>query len=141
MPPPSRDSLAALTTAAHAVAPTGAVGFTHTRDDGRLSILYSYALGIGEFVLAPADAPESSRPSAAAVSRTGPADLDARPEGVVEWFVALAGVRQVVSFGLPTVATPSAFWLGLTDEAALSPERLEGLSAVARSAAAAISRE
>ena len=135
---PPRDSLATLTAAANAVAPTSAIGFTRTRDDGQLSIVYSYAIGIGEFVLTPADTPASMRPSPVVMSRTGPADLDARGEGVIEWFMALGDVRQVISFSLPDSPTPSAFWVGLTDEAELSAERVDGLSAVARTAAEVI---
>jgi transcriptional regulator with GAF, ATPase, and Fis domain len=131
---PPRTSLAALTAAAHAVAPTAAVGFTRTRDDGRLSVQYSYIHGAGEFVLAPADAPEAMRPGAREAGRTAPRDLDARGDGVMEWFLAMGGVRQAISFRLAAAAAPAAFWVGLTHEAEPSSDQLAALSAVARSA-------
>jgi len=57
MLPPPRDRLDALTAAARAVAPTGALGFSRVRADGRLLIHYSYIYGIGAFVLDAGDCP------------------------------------------------------------------------------------
>jgi two-component system response regulator AtoC len=136
---PPRDSLAALTAAAHAVAPTAAIGFTRRRDDGRLSIQYSYPSGMGEFVLAPEDLPASMQPSAQA-SRSGPADLDARRDGVMEWFFSFGEIRQMFSFPLSSPSSATTFWVGITDEADLSLEQQAALSAVARSADAVIAR-
>jgi transcriptional regulator with GAF, ATPase, and Fis domain len=135
---PPRDRLAALTAAAHAVAPTSSVGFVQVRDDGRLSVQYSYNHGAGAFMLEAADAPAALVPSAADVARTRPADLDARPDGVMEWFLSIGNVRQVVAFRLSSVPVPATFWIGLTDEADLSAERLAGLTSVARTAGAAL---
>jgi transcriptional regulator with GAF, ATPase, and Fis domain len=139
MLPPPRDRLDALTAAARAVAPTGALGFSRVRADGRLLIHYSYIYGIGAFVLDAGDCPSALVPSAD-VGRTGPADLDARRDGVMEWVLSIGDVRQVVSFPLSPADSPATFWIGLTDEDDLSPERLARLNAVAQSAEAVLAR-
>jgi transcriptional regulator with GAF, ATPase, and Fis domain len=131
---PPRDSLAALTAAAHAVAPTAAIGFTRTRDDGRLSVYYSYIYGAGKFVLAPGDVPEAMRPSDAETGRTAPYDLDPHRDGVMEWFLSIGDVRQVISFRVTAAAALATFWIGLTNELEPSSDQLAQLAAVARSA-------
>jgi transcriptional regulator with GAF, ATPase, and Fis domain len=131
---PSRQGLAALREAAHAVVPVTALGFARRREDGRLSVLYSYAHGIGEFVLGDGDLPEALRPGTSDARQADDAALQENAEGAFQGLVLSEGARRVVS--VPVPGEPATrLWVATAETDAASPDRLRRLGAVAETSA------
>src|SRR6185503_16409587 len=109
---PSRAGLATLTEAANAVVPAVVLGLSRSLDDGRVSVLYSYPHGIGEFVLAGSEVPEALSPTAEGPRQADAAAIKANPLGAVEWLLHFGGVQRVVSLPVSESAPPTRFFIG-----------------------------
>jgi transcriptional regulator with GAF, ATPase, and Fis domain len=134
---PTRTSLAELTRAAGAVVPVAALGFVRPIDDHRVSVVYSYPHGIGEYVLPGSEVPEPLRSSTAGLHQSDAAQLVSKPQGAMEWFLRSGGVERLVSIVTP--ADPATrLWIGTPDRSPLSEDQMQQLHVVAGSRAAAI---
>jgi transcriptional regulator with GAF, ATPase, and Fis domain len=131
---PSRKGLDALTEAAAAVSPVAALGFARVLDHGRVSILYSFPLGIGEFVLPDGEVPDALVVATDGVRQTDAAAIDAQQLRAVERFLADNGVRRVVSTPLAGCTPATRFWVGLSDPGPLTSEQLTRFEGVAQAA-------
>jgi hypothetical protein len=74
LPIPSRSHFAALTEATRAIGPVVTLGFASPMDDGRVSVLYSYPYGVGQYVLALAAVPAVLHPTGEGIR-----EIDAGP--------------------------------------------------------------
>ena len=110
---PSRTGLAALTEAANAVVPSVALGFARSLDDARVSVLYSYSHGIGEFVLAAPDVPDVLLPSTDGPGQADAAAIDSNRLRAVEGFLLANGrsARRVDSRCRMRASDPFLGWL------------------------------
>ncbi|HXW08365.1 MAG TPA: sigma 54-interacting transcriptional regulator [Vicinamibacterales bacterium] len=133
---PRRDSLDALTAAADAVVTTSALGFARARTDGRVSVLYSYPLGLGEWVLTPDLLPDALLPSSDAFAVMDRAAVEARRTRAVEAFLLDTGTHALASMRLPGVDPETRLWMGLRDEGPLSSDRRRRLDELVPRAAA-----
>jgi len=132
---PSRAGLSALREAAREVLPPTALGFSRRRDDGRLSVFYSYAHGIGEFVLRDADLPEALRPGTGGPRQADVTALQDNAEGAFQGLVLSEGGRRVVSAPVPGEPA-TRFWIATSEPGAVSAEPLARLAALAETSAA-----
>src|SRR5262245_12423101 len=110
---PSRETLTTLTQAVDVVRPSSIIGFSRHLEDGQIQMLYSYRFGIGAFVAPIADVPEALRPFSRGIGRHEgffPTSLKA-----IDWHLAFAGARQLVSVSIPDQAPETRFWVGLAD--------------------------
>jgi hypothetical protein len=128
---PSRTGLATLTEAANAVVPAVVLGLSRSLDDGRVSVLYSYPHGIGEFVLGGSDVPDALLPTAEGPRQADVAAIKANPLGAVEWLLLFGGVQRVVSVRAPDSAPPTRFFIGLSDPDPLTFDQLARLEPLA----------
>jgi transcriptional regulator with GAF, ATPase, and Fis domain len=128
---PSRTGLAALTEAANAVVPAVVLGLSRSLADGRVSVLYSYPHGIGEFVLAGSEVPEALLPTAEGPRQADAAAIKANPLGAVEWLLLFGGVQRVVSLRVSESAPPTRFFIGLSDPSPLTFDQLTRLEPLA----------
>jgi hypothetical protein len=137
---PSRAELAALTESVTAIAPSTALGFARTRDDGLISVVYSAVHGFGEFVLPASDVPIVAQPTERGWHELASAALHDNHARAFEGFLVHNGVQRVVSVSLTEGDEPTRFWMGLTTADALTPDAVARLEAVARSAEALLQR-
>jgi transcriptional regulator with GAF, ATPase, and Fis domain len=132
---PSRAALASLSQAASAVAPHTICGFARHVETARVSILYAYVHGVGEYLLDLDETPHVLRPSPDAVAQHADADtLAAHPDRAIEWHMQFAGVRHLVSVPVRGFE-PTRFWVGFSTPTDLTPDQLRGLQAVADASA------
>ena len=66
---PSRKGFAGLTEAANSIVPVVTLGFAQSRENGSVSIVYSYPHGFGEYAVAPSDLLDALQPSVRAALR------------------------------------------------------------------------
>jgi len=128
---PSRASLKELIAAANAVAPVSALGFARLLENGQASVLYSYAHGMGGFMLPAAGVPDALLPSAGGVREADLAMLEAGRHRAVEAFLRDNGVATLVTLPLPDLEPPIRLWLGLLRAESLTAGQLLALEAVA----------
>jgi transcriptional regulator with GAF, ATPase, and Fis domain len=137
---PSRDSLDGLKAAAHAIAATPLVGVARVVDDNRVSVVYVYPHGVGEFVLPAAEVLDAFQPINERVEHVDEQTLRSRLPRAVETFLLDNEIRRVLSVRLPDVDAPIRVWFAFPDAERLTADRLERLEALAREHAAAIAR-
>jgi len=128
---PSRAGLATLTEAANAVVPAVVLGVARRLDDDRVSVLYSYPHGIGEFVLAGSEVPEALRPTAEGPQQADAAAIKANPLGAVEWLLLFGGVQRVASLRVSECGPATRFFIGVSDPNPLTFDQLTRLEPVA----------
>jgi transcriptional regulator with GAF, ATPase, and Fis domain len=132
---PPREGLAALLTAANAVAPVVNFGFTRYRNDGRASLFFSYPFGLGEYVVGADDVPEMMRPGSGETRQTDTGAIKDNPEGAIQWLLLFGNVERIVSTPVPGAEPATRFWLGLPDPTPLTADQMGRLSALAASSA------
>ena len=134
---PRRDSLDGLRAAADAIATTSALGFARALADGTVSVLYTYAYGVGEWVLAPDLLPDVLLPSSDAFAEMDRPALDARRgTGAVEAFLCDTDTHAVASMRVSGVDPETRLWIGFRDRGALPPDRRRRLDEIVGRAAA-----
>jgi transcriptional regulator with GAF, ATPase, and Fis domain len=124
---PSREALASLNRAVQAIAPVQSVGFVRSLDDARVSILVTHANGASDHILARSDVPAVMRPSVDGARQEDASWIGANPDGVVEWLLALGGVRRVTSFRVPGREPLIRAWFGLTSPDPLTADAVRAL--------------
>jgi transcriptional regulator with GAF, ATPase, and Fis domain len=137
---PSREGLEALTEAAHAIAPVTALGFSRAVDGDRVSVLYSYALGAGEFILSSAGLLDTLTPTGDDLTYADAARLQSGASRAVEVFLLDNKTAQVVSLRLHGVDAPARFWIGLATPDPLTDQQRVRLNALSIEAAQLITR-
>jgi len=133
---PRRDGLSSLTAAANAIARTSALGFARARPGGKVSILYSYAFGLGQWELPVESLSVALDPSADRVVLVDRAALETRRPHAVEAFLLDNQTQYLVSVPVGGLDPPVRLWAGLIDPQAPSPERLRGFEDLTPQAAA-----
>src|SRR6185295_18596609 len=128
---PPREGFAALIEAANAVVPAVALGFARSLDNDRVSLLYSYQHGIGEFVLAGSDMPEVLLSSSDGPRQADASAFNANPAGAIEGLLLSEGVKRVASVGISRCESPARFWIGSSDPNPLTSDQLHRLAVVA----------
>jgi hypothetical protein len=114
------------------------LGFASTVDDGRVSVLYSYPYGVGQYVLAPTAVPAVLQPTGEGVREIDAGPLKANPNGAIEWLLLFGGVQRVVSSRLADLETAACFWAGFSNADPLTADQLAMLEAIARKGADAL---
>jgi transcriptional regulator with GAF, ATPase, and Fis domain len=132
---PPRASFAVLTAAANAVVPTAIVGFVRSLDQSRVSVLYSYTYGIGEYLVENGDLPDVFSPSAEGPRHADAGAIDANAARPIEWHLLFAGVRRVISLPMASFDPAARFWVGLADPSPLTAQQIAGFEAVAETCA------
>src|SRR5262245_3411207 len=135
---PSRKELAEWSAATNSVASAKALGFVQSLDDARISLVYSHANGLGQYVLHPSAVPQVLLPDG-----TGPRQAEAAPfnpglPSAVEWLLTSAAVRRVASVHVSTPGPVTRFWIGLPDSNPLTDEQIARLETVAATCAASL---
>jgi two-component system response regulator AtoC len=133
---PPREVFDALTEAANAIVPSVTLGFAGSRDDGRVSMLYSSSHGIGALVVEVGDVPEVLLPSTHGVRHADPDSITSHPLRAIEWQLRLLGVQRVLSMRMPRFEPPTRFWVGLPDPDPPTSDQIVAFEAVADSCAA-----
>jgi len=132
---PSRESLAALTRDANAVAAAAMVGIAREREDGRVWILCSYVHGFGAHVVRAGDAPQPFRFPAPGPRCVGADAINAAASGAIKWQLSFGGVQQLFSVPIPSLEPPTLLWVGLTSVEPLTTVQVSELTAVAERSA------
>jgi transcriptional regulator with GAF, ATPase, and Fis domain len=130
LPLPSREALAALTQAAHAIVPLQSLGFVSSLDDARVSLLFVHANGVSQHVVQRSDVPTVLRPSIDEARQEDTSWIGANPEGVVEWLLGLGGVRRVASFRVPGSDPVMRAWFGSPGTDALTYDQMHALEGI-----------
>ena len=128
---PSREGLAALTAAANSVVPATTLGFARPFDAERVSVLYAYPFGIGEYIVPAADVPDVLQPSGAGFRLADAAAIAANAHRALEWHLQSGEVRHVFSTSVPDTAPAARFWIGLSREEPLTADEMRGLDGLA----------
>src|SRR5262245_8742391 len=137
---PRRDGLSSLTIAANAIVKTSALGFARALPGGKVSILYSYGFGLGQFELPVESQSVAVDPSADGLVLVDRAGLETRRAHAVEAFLLDNHTQHLVSVPVGGLDPPVRLWVGLTDPQAPSPEQLRGLEDLTPQAAALLNR-
>ena len=137
---PSREDLTTLAEAVNAVAPAAALGYTRSVDKGRLSTLYFYRHGMGEFVLDPVDVPALLHPSSDRPQQTDVSTFSANPEGAIHRFLTDNAARRVASFPVLHLNRPARFWVALDAQTPLAIEQMDALERAADMGSALLHR-
>src|SRR5262245_13601237 len=116
---PSRAELAEVWNALSALAPCPAFGVTRPRDRNRLTVLYCYQHGFGEFVLPLHDVPEPLQPALMPEGDIEPAALLAHRGRAFEGFLLANAVQRLVSLPMSVPDDGHRLWVGLADAAEL----------------------
>ena len=132
---PGRDGLSSLTLAANAIANTSAVGFARALPGGKVSILYSYSFGLGQFVLPIESISAALDPSAGGVGFVDRAALETRRAHAMEAFLLDVQTQHLVSVPIGGVNPAGRLWLGITDSEAPSPAQLRAVEDLTTQAA------
>src|SRR5262245_30265644 len=132
---PGRAHFAALTEATRAIGPTVTMGFAHGLEDGRVSILYSYPFGLGQYVLAATDVPAILQPSERGTRQSDAAALRANPQRAIEWLLLFGGVERVVSTCTSDSEGAICVWAGFSDPNELTVAQRTAFETVAARAA------
>jgi transcriptional regulator with GAF, ATPase, and Fis domain len=125
---PARAELAEVWTSLSSVAPSPAFGVARPRGQDRLSVLYCYQHGFGEFVLPTQDVPDAWSPEATPDTDVDLALLQAHQTRAFEGFLLHNGVRRLLS--LRTSEGAARLWVGLADAAEPSAELRTRLGAI-----------
>jgi transcriptional regulator with GAF, ATPase, and Fis domain len=127
---PSRATLKTLTTAVEAVGPTTAVGFVRQGQNDRVSVLYSYAHGIGGFLLPATGLPDVLVPTGDEHREADRATLESHRTRAAEQFLLDNQTERVVSIRLAGIEPPARLWVGLASPDPLTSEQLGRVDAL-----------
>jgi hypothetical protein len=133
---PSRKELAGLTVAASAVISPVILGFSRVRGDGPVSVLYSHASGIVEYVLAAADVPDALLPDSDGPRQGSVEAIGGTAQDALGWLLRFSGSKYVVSARVPECDVPTRFWAGSPETTPLTAEQLARFEAVSAAGAA-----
>ncbi|HSL22655.1 MAG TPA: sigma 54-interacting transcriptional regulator [Vicinamibacterales bacterium] len=136
---PSRQGLAALAEAANTFAPSAALGFSRSLDNGRVSVLYSWSQGMGAHVVDAVDVMEALLPGTDGVGHADDGSIVANPLRAIEWHLHFLGVKRVLSARVPQFDPPARFWVGSSDPDRPTNDRIAAFEALAASSAAILS--
>jgi transcriptional regulator with GAF, ATPase, and Fis domain len=126
---PSRRRLAAIVEAANAVAPTPTAGLARGLEGDRVSVVYAYPHGFGEYLLDSAAVPEAMRPEGDAPRQESRGTV-AQADGPIEWFLRFCGVERLVSARMSGPGPAARLWVGTSDAAAWTPDRFAAFTAL-----------
>jgi transcriptional regulator with GAF, ATPase, and Fis domain len=126
---------------ANTVTPVPAMGFSRGLEDGRISVLYSYPLGMGGVMLPADGVPAALLPGGAGPLEAGAPVLESHSHRAVESFLRDNHARRLISLPLAGIDPPIRVWFGLANADTLTPEQLERLDSVATGAATLLSQE
>jgi hypothetical protein len=132
---PPRDRVKGLVDAANSVAATTAVGFARSVDGDRVSVLYSYAHGLGEWVLPGAELPQVMLPTVAGLQHIDAAALQACRVRAAEAFLLDNGTSQAASLRVPGVEPATRLWIGLSEPDPLTPDQIGRFETIANDSA------
>src|SRR5262245_9922895 len=132
---PGRAQFAALTEATRAIGPIVTLGFARAQDEGRVSVLYSYPFGLGQYVLAAADVPAILQPAENGTRESDAAALKANPHRAIEWLLLFGGVERVVATRICGLEAATCFWVGFSDPNGLTADQRVSFETVATRAA------
>src|ERR1700752_4244616 len=127
LPLPSREALATLTQAAHAIVPIQSFGFVTSLDDARLSMFFVHPNGMSQHVVQRIDVPTVLRPSIEEGRQEETTWIGANPEAAVEWLLSLGNVRRLVSVPVPGIDPVIRGWFGFSSTDALTQEQIHAL--------------
>jgi transcriptional regulator with GAF, ATPase, and Fis domain len=137
---PSRDSLNALLAGARLIGSATAVGVARPLEHDRVSVLYAFAHGVGEFMLPSDGLPDVLVPTGDEARDADGTTIRECPARAAEAFLIENATERVVSVPLPGGDTPARFWVAFGDGDPLSPERSAQLMALAGGAAHELTR-
>jgi GAF domain-containing protein len=115
---PSRAELAEVWTSASTIAAAPAFGVARRRDHDRLSVLYCYEHGFGEFVLPGRELPDGWLSDAGGDADVELPQLLAHQARAFEGFLLHNGVQRLVALPIGEPADGALMWVGLADAAA-----------------------
>jgi transcriptional regulator with GAF, ATPase, and Fis domain len=128
---PPRPELADVWKSLAALAPCPAFGVTRPHDRNRLSVLYCYEHGFGEFVLPPGDVPEPLQAARLSGGDLEQADLVTHRGRAFEGFLLANSVQRLVALPMSAPDDGHRLWVGLSDAAEPSAEIRTGILSIA----------
>jgi transcriptional regulator with GAF, ATPase, and Fis domain len=123
---------------ADAIARTTALGFSRRLDDENVSVVYTYAWGIGAFVLPAADMLDALQPTGDEVANADRAILEATRSRAAEAFLLDVETGRIVSVPLSGLESAARFWVGLSSPDPLTTDQFRQLEDLASQGAALI---
>ena len=112
--------------------PAVILGFAHQIDQTRVQILYSYRFGIGAYIAPVDQVPEALRPATAGFGSMDGVSADST--NAIEWHVAFAGARQLLSVPMRGRTPPTRLWIGLAMTGQVGDAEIRALEDVAAQA-------